>query len=447
MALLLLALPLLAACRSVEKTKGAPPFYEVYPSPSTRAWAGDEGGETFVRPFLSWERAEPGKRRLKVLFPFVDFRWKPEESLYWVLPIFRYQNRSKTGGGEDTDWMLFPFFFWGSDPEEGSYFAFVPFGGKMRGLLGQDEIDFALFPIWARLRTGKRYSTHILWPFINTVRGGGWSGGRFWPFYGRYAWNTEEGLPRSRRRFVLWPFYIRGTEDMQRDPREVFATYPFYGRVENSRALNRFYGWPFFFVSYDRKWDSTLVGGYFLPYRFQVIETDRYELYQYDPWPFFGWKRTRETLGWSHRTRLRQFALWPIQRYDRAEDWRTRSVRFWILPLYWNFYHIDKETGETERRWLLWPLMEYRRNGNDVSFELFSPLWFDREIYRRQYSRLFAVFRYRTAAEFRGWEVLYGTLYWGSDPEESVFSILGGLLELATKRGSFRIRLFYVPWW
>jgi hypothetical protein len=442
-ALLLLA-AFLPACRNlregtIEGTRGVPPFFELYPTPSSEGVA--RGREMVFRPLGSFEIQEPEGSRLKLIYPFLDFQWGGRETRHLVLPLFFYRRRIESGIGADSDWMLFPLLFGGHDPAEGGYFAVFPFGGKVRGLLGKEEIDFVLFPFYARQRLAGRHSTHIVWPFFNTVRGNGWSGWRIWPFYGSYRWQTEDDTPRSRRFFILWPFYIRGEERLQSDPTSFFLSLPFYGYRENSRSLTRTYLWPLVIVHYDKVRDRYLTGGFFFPYRFGHG--------QFDPWPLFGVKSTEaEENALLQRRRFRQFSLWPIQRYDWSEDEIAETENFWLLPLYWSSYVLDKPTTEVQQSWKLWPLFGYRRRGEEAAFDFLSPLWFKREDYDRLYGRLFAVFRYRAAARRSGWELFYGAAVWMRSPEERVFSLLGGLLELGRREDDgFFLRLLYVPWW
>ena len=100
------------------------------------------------------------------------------------------------------------------------------------------------------------------------VDGGGWSGWRIAPFYGSYEWTAADGEPRSRRWFVLWPFYIRGQEYLNRDPTEIFFSLPFYGVRENSRSRTVTILWPFYVHHHDKRRNRDLHGGYLLPYRF-----------------------------------------------------------------------------------------------------------------------------------------------------------------------------------
>lgn len=436
-----------SSCKTIEGTYGVPPFYEVYDTPSSVG--STKGTETFFRPLGSFETlldrgdtVRGSGSHLRILSPFADFRWGLAGKRFWVLPIFHYRSLPQPFGGEDVDWIFLPF-LGGRDPEEGRYFACLPFGGKLRGLLGQDEIDFVLFPIYWHTRSDKRHSLHIVWPLGNTVWGGDWSGWRFWPFYGRYQSRTEDGELRYDRSFVLWPFYIHHRDQLHLLPTDLFFTFPFYGRHTNSRVDHLTILWPFFQSHHDRKYNRTTTLGYLFPYRFTEGQTDA--------WPIFGVKRTShgtDIAGVKRRT-FRHFTIWPFERYEWAADGLEESTRFWLLPLLWHFHYIDRDTLETEVEWTLWPLLRYRREPGAVELSLISPLWFRREDYDRLYSRIFNVFRYRWKPQISGWEILYGALMYRSDRDidEKVFSVLGGLLEVGTRGGSVAFRLLYVPWW
>ena len=438
---LALFLGLQSSCRTIDSTWGVPPFYEIYPTPSSVG--STKGNETFFRPLGSYERLGADARHLRFITPFLDFRWGPEERRYRVLPLFFYRSSPQYLSGEEMDWMLFPILFGGSDPDEGSYFAVFPFGGNLKGLFGQDEIRFVLFPIYWHSRDRERHSLHIVWPFYNTVWGGDWRGSRLWPFYGRYRSFTEDGALRYDRRFVLWPFYLRRDDQMHIRPTELFFSFPFYGEMKNDRVQTYTFFWPFFQTTYDQKYDRRSYAGYFLPYRIAHGQTDI--------WPFFGVKKLSPgtSVGGVVRRTYRHFALWPIERYEWATDGLEESTRFWLLPLLWHFYYIDKDTLETRKYFKLWPVFQYQRQGQDVSFELVSPLWFFREDYERLYSRWFNIFRYRWKLEVSGWELLYGAIMYRREPgrEEKVFSVLGGLFECGSRGGGLVLRLLYIPWW
>ncbi len=354
-----------AGCETIDGTYGLPPFYEVYDSPST--FDAGPGVETWVRPFFGLESALSGNRRLRIAIPLCDFQWGPKGEDYRILPLLLYRDLSQPYGGHDRDWNVLLVIAGGSDPEEGSYFAFFPFGGNLKGYLARDEIRFAAFPVYAWVRQGDRRSAHILWPFFNAVWGGDWSGWRLWPFWGRYRSHAPDGSLRYDRLFVLWPFYTRRRDDLLRNPTELFFVLPFYGRSVSRRSDVRTYLWPFFQVHRDLESGTTTYAGYLFPFRIAPGQTDI--------WPFFGTKRTCRTpeIGGVPRRTYREYALWPIQRYEWAEDGLEESRRLWILPFYWDFHYIEKETRASRRELKVWPLFEYRDGPDGVAFDLPSP--------------------------------------------------------------------------
>jgi len=448
----LACLLLLVSCKTIDGTHGLPPFYEVYPSPSTVA--EEDGEEVWVRPFYGHEVTGPKSSRVRSFPPFVDFRFRPKETHHRILPLYWYRDFEHPNGEKDMDWFFLPF-FGGKDSVEGRYFAVFPAGGRLKGLLGRDVIDFFLFPLYWNASDGERDSLHLVWPFFNRVSGGTWSGWRLWPFYGRYHTETVDGEARSDTGFVLWPFYIRAQTRLHESPTETFFTFPFYGHHENRRTEAHTFLWPLYQYHHDKKTGRNLHMGFLFPFRF----TDG----QFDLWPLFGVKRTQRTssMRGEVRNRFRQYFLWPIERYDWATGPKEETTRFWLLPLFWQFYTIDKDTFETRNEWKFWPLMQYRREGSEVDFDLIAPLWIRRTEYQRFYSRWFHIFRYRWKPHVSGWEVLYGALSYREQrvvpkdggtrgdfkSDEAIFSVLGGLFACGRRDDRFHLRLFYIPWW
>jgi len=426
----------------------------VYPTPSS--FDVGPGTDTYVRPFFGHERTRalagkergPGAsetgdvHRWRSFPPFLELRRGPDEYQNLLLPFYLYREYPQPLGGVDRDWMLFPLLFGGDDPDEGSYFAFFPFAGNIKGILGQDEIVFYMFPAYWYQRDRKRESLHIVWPFYNEAWGGDWKGWRIWPFYGRYRYFTDEGILRHHRRFVGWPFYIRYDEQQHILPTEILICGPFYGHRLNARVVQKTYLWPFYIYGHDRRYDRTLHGGYLFPYRFTEGQRDF--------WPLFGEKLTnRGTLiGGLPRRTYREFFLWPIQRYLWGADGFEESMQLWILPVFWHFYYIDRDTLETRKHLKVWPFFSYTRDGGDVALDVISPLWFRREEFERFYSRWFQVFRYRSRAGISGWEALWGAVTRRKEPSrgDDLFSVLGGLLELGERGGASALRIFYIPW-
>ena len=432
----------LSGCRSIENTSGFPPFYESYDTPSTARQAA--GTEYYVRPFYSWGRAASvvGSQpieRLNSFPPFIQFLWERNRHQHRIAPLFLHRTQ-RQAEGNDIDWMIFPLWFWGNEPGRGSYFAFFPLGGRLKGLFAQDDVTFVLFPLSWYAANQRKNSLHLMWPIYNTVWGSGWSGWRVWPLYGRYDEVTKEGEPREQRNFFMWPLYVRRHEMLNSRPSELFFTFPFYGYKSSSRVETRTYLWPIFHTHYDKRTKEKSHMGFLFPYRFNESQTDA--------WPFFGVKRLeRGNAITGARRRYRHFVLWPLERYDWASDQHREMTRFWVLPLIWHFYYIDSSTMRSEKIWHIWPFYRYERRGQEVIFDTIEPLWFSKEPYRRYYSRLFNLFRYRSQAAWWGWDFLYGTLLYRrqNQGEEMVFSVLGGFLEFERDTQESILRFLYLP--
>ncbi len=478
---------LLSACRTYNGSRAIVPFFEIIDGTAATAGPGavvaPEGEsvdrqpsrEIVVRPIGSFELIGPPssrRNRLKFLWPLGDFAWGQGDTRGWILPIFYLRDRPYPDRpGSDFDWTLFPLLFYGSDPEHGSYFAVFPLGGVLKGLLAKDRMYFALFPLYWQTWEGEFDSLHILFPFFKRESGGGHSGWRLWPFYGNFhAERVDDGKPRYRRKFIAWPFYIRQSNNLDSDrPTELLFLFPFYGQSINARTETYTYLWPFFNTTTDVASGDTLYFGYLLPYRFTGG--------QFDLWPLFGWK-SRTSLrtlgardlrgiasagGWEGRrpeksdrmapsdleTRLRQFTLFPVHRWDRTPRGPDERTKLWALPLLWNFQSIDKDTFETTSEWKIWPLFRYRRDAVRGSFYFPSPLWFRQEnLFERLYARLWRLFLWESGPERSGWEFLYGFLSYRNEKveDESTFSILYGLFEWSVDPGGHSVRLFYLPW-
>ncbi len=430
-----------SGCRTIDGTYGLPPFWETYPSASTNV-REPGGSETLVRPFWSHERTLESSR-WSSFPPFVEAtRTGLDDISFRVLPIL-FHRRVRQPEGLDVDWMVFPIAFWGRDAAAGPYAAVFPLGGVLKGVFGQKRTVFALFPLVWYWENDQRNSLHVLFPFYNRVWGPHRSGSRLWPFYARYDATNESGEPRYERTAILWPFYIRGKNLLDTRPTDTFFSFPFYGYSRSERRETETYLWPFFQTTLDRKTGERSYGGYLFPYRVNQEQTDI--------WPLFGVKRETEPVGTRGvvRRRYRQFALWPIQRYDWNTNGAEETTHFWFMPLYWHFHRVDSETFETTSEWQLWPFVAYRRRGHEVELDFLAPLWTRKESYRRYYSRWFELFRYRNRSDLSGWELLYGAVSYRSDraAKERLFTVLGGLFECGYRADAFSVRLLYIPWW
>lgn len=410
-----------SGCRTINNTIGLPPFIEY--NTADKEWA--------VRPIFTAKAGD-----VKCVWPL--FRYKHDEKgvSSWLLPFMVYRARPQEKG-MDRDFYLFPFIAWGSSPEEGDYFAFFPFGGRLKSFMGKDEFDFALWPLYMRLRDRDTISRHILFPLINWVSGGGRSGWRFWPFWAAYSAVTREGLPKYLRRFVLWPFFSRQWNQLDtKNPSDAWIFFPFYSHAESNHLSHTNILWPLYAHREDRKRKLNTWGMSVVPIRFSQGESES----QWDFWPFWGW--------WDRPERFRQFCLWPLQRYEYEDTDKVTAERFWLLPFWWQTdvaWH-EEDGGDTTRsRRKLWPFFSYEAKGEAAHWEALSILpWFD-PVTDHFWGRLFQLARYQRQGRKKAFELLWGLYSQESDETQSVWRILGGCFSRRVAADKTIFRFLFIP--
>jgi hypothetical protein len=371
--------------------------------------------------------------------PFPGFASDPTEGGFAGIPFLfsdvqvDHEDHPGREGRRDVDHdiSLWPFFAFGrGDKDESDYFALMPFGGRTRGLLGKEQIDWIGFPypVYAKIKDRSYSSTHVLFPFYNSVEGERNSGWRILPFYGHYERKGIKQNPIYERTFVMWPFLTWSTSGMNEEaPTETFFFFPFYGRIKGNKQGAITIMWPFFkySVSESKKGKSWEVRA---PFPFLLIANGP-DHYKFDLWPLFGIK---ERPGY-----LRHFLFWPIWRH---EDLKTRAGRRfsgqWFLPLFWQTRWTQTD-GSYEHKWRAFPFMHYRRY-RDGSMDVggLTPWWFDDAGWARTLGHFFTLYRYqRDRKGGSQHDVLLGLASTRSRPAErdraeySRLSLLFGLVQ------------------
>jgi len=184
--LILICLAVLTAGCAAERVNLRPLYTR---RPASVGAAGGEPTHTEVNvlyPFFSLERS--AERSYHAVRPLYNAESKPGEGYFrvqylWPLglqytregetwqhrfwPLFQHLSKWRSGTAEKvTSGLIFPFFWWGSRPPEGPYFAVFPLGGVMRGVLG-DSFTFFAFPLASRYRKGSYTRHDVLWPFVS----------------------------------------------------------------------------------------------------------------------------------------------------------------------------------------------------------------------------------------------------------------------------------------
>jgi hypothetical protein len=394
---------------------------------------------TALRPLFSQaDNAAEDRRIREVLWPLGSFRtWKGQSS--WRLATAYGQDFDLAREDSRYRFVIFPFWFQGRDAAGASYAALFPLGGTIHEYLGQDELRFALWPLYGSTRINDVRSHAVLWPFVAWSEGPRSRSVRVFPFYGK-----SERDDRSTRRFVLWPLWTSVDYMYPDAPGGGFVLFPLFGHAETPETESWMFLPPFFRFSRGVDYHEVFAPWPFVQY-LNSLERDRFYL-----WPLWGRKTTpREDTT---------FCLWPLLWSHRIEgrDETTRRKRF--VPLFdYEVRHASApdadpsqpptaETPVLGRYWKLWPLMSYKRDGDAARFRALdiwptrSPAPFDRNL-----APFFTLYSHTTAGRDLDEEFLWGLVRRrrtgasgslsvfplfsrGSGPDATEWSVLGGLL-------------------
>ena len=431
---LLLSCLILGGCVSpIDGGRGFAPFYESTPlelsplvdlkpaaSPTNSLLTDQTSSpqEVHLWPIYS-QRTTPTEVDTRFLWPIGRDTIQAHQRRTWLLPLYIRRQYLHGDGTEDVQTLLLPA-YWGRDSEAGSYFSVFPIGGTAKSILGQDRIDYALFPLWARAQDRDRVSQHFLFPIFNWTTGARIQGGRVFPFYSRYRGYTPDGTLRYDRRSYLWPFIHKQESDLETDdPTETRWYWPFWGHIRSERVQRWSVAWPFLGMdSYPkREWKSY----YLFPlFRF-TWKSD--ELVQYDFYPLFGHRE------WENNSR--DFFLWPLFGRESQEAGAYSRKARWFFPFYRQVETRHHGEERSEKMTRVWPFYRYRGHSDGrQEWHLIDPLPFvDRLGFDAFYSRIWRIYREvdDPSQQRRAWELLWGLAGGSREPSRRQFSILGGL--------------------
>lgn len=347
-------------------------------------------------------------------------------------------------------WLL-PIYFQGRSRDGQAYAALFPLGGAIREFLWQDEIYFALFPLWSYSRVNDAETTCLLWPIVSWTHGGSEDKFRVFPLYG-YA-SKEDAYDKH---FVLWPIWTYARYHYPESSGASYILFPLYGRTDLTDQQTWMFLPPLFrFTRGDRR------NVVYAPWPFyQRVMGDMDKLYL---WPFWGRKSADNTDS--------SFFLWPLFHAWTTErpDRTIRQFRF--IP----FYHHAVTTADAnpggapvESYHQIWPLFSREQRGDDHRLRLLS-LWPARNHgpIERNWAPLWRLFEYRTHDEGAYSELLWGLyryqreredeyrvqlypLYnWRKKGENDVYawSLLKGLFGYEKKGAQKQYRLLWLLKW
>lgn len=426
------------------RTEAAGPFFHDEQTPERSQWA--------LSPFFAHvQRHDVDAEEMDVLYPLLTYDRYGREYRFQIMQLLSF-----AGGANQSEEMvrrftLFPFYFQQRGPEpKDNYTALFPFHGTIRNKLMRDEVKFTLFPLYGQSRKRDVVTDNYLYPLFHLRHGDGLEGWQFWPLFGRERkvptertsdLGFPETVPGHEKSFALWPLYLRQRTGLGGTNENDFrAVLPFYAHAtsptrEFTSLLYPFFSWaddrtegeywewngPFPFVTFTRGPKKTI---------------DRV-------FPFYSFSRTA--------TRTNLVLGYPLYsrrtlRVGALERDRTRLLLFSSDRLERNL-----DTGATERRLELWPLITQTTEPDGSvrgrSLALLDPVLAKNKSIERSFAPLYSLYRWeRNAKTGAASHSLLWNLYRDeSTPEKKRWSCLFGLVRREAQGGEARWRVCFIP--
>jgi hypothetical protein len=454
--------PLLA--RASQGFDAAGPIYSAYPLTLVPG-----RGEDFLGPFYSGEIREDDREwGIHPLFSYVtnsaidSMEW---DFAYPVVTYDRYGSQSRwqfiqlfslAGGKDQADLdakrvTIFPIYFQQRAQDTNlNYTALVPFYGEIKKHLFSDDIQFTMFPLYARVQKKDVVTDNYLMPFFHLRHGDQLSGWQLWPVVGNEtkgttyrtnSFGTVESEGPHRKFFAAWPFYFDektgiGTTNWQ----SLRAVCPFYMAIRSAGHDTTVYAWPLYTAI-----DNRDLG---------------YHEYGF-AWPLYTWARgpgkttTRifPLYSDSHNDSMKSsFFLWPLYKYNRLKAEQLERERTRLLFYWWSdLVEKNLATGQAFRRKDLWPLFTWRHelDGRErlQVLSVIEPLVPYSKSIERNYSPVYALWRSESnPAAGKSSESLLWNLYRREKAAKvEKRSFLFGLFRYERGENGRRWRLFYIP--
>lgn len=411
------------------------PFYQKYTS-------SYENGTSF-RPILSLV-STPQEKKAFFISPLGVYKSDNESSSFKLIPLINrtwYKDRDESKDLEDF-FVIFPFFV-GKTLDNESYWGIFPLYGRFKERFGAKEINFILWPLYTKTEYDEYISYNVLWPFIRILKQKSsteksnkeedtYQGFKIWPFYGSFV----EGP--VKRKFVLWPFYIRESFLSQEEFSNKTFIFPFYISEDTNAYKKEIILWPFF----------------------QKIKAHDESYYQLDaPWPFY-----REIRG----SNIRGTKIWPFYGYVKKEDSFDFFI-FWPFYLYKYTYLSHKNLIYTEKEHrvlvlskfkeivensnnsseiLLWPFFYFYKVCSNSSNQTTSKVWyfpallpiFDEGL-ERNYSSFLKLIEYYNKEDYTFLKILWG-LYRYEKYKNNTIQEIGFLVRIINGQATSYVEFF-----
>jgi hypothetical protein len=412
-------------------TRAAGPFFDTTKRP-------DGFTQVNVRPFYSYTR-DPVREQEEQTFFYPIGLYRDREKRGWegrhetkvqILPFFYWNDVSLSPGHRELDYWFFPLVFGGNSSIEGSHFAVAPFGGNLKGVFGNDEIRFVMFPLFVELRRQGRVTYYLPFPIVKWGYGPGYRTYGVMPFFSRTEiWKEvddpvtggKKEIPVADRWTILWPLFRYDRDRMDRKyPREALLSYPFFGFAKTPVTFNFsmlfILNYPMFSYTRADLTDTTILDLFWPIFRFG--QGKNFEQYRF--WPLWDYSVVNGNTAIS--------ALWPIFWYfDEITPW-YREERYQIFPIFFaNFRrYLPEPDGTIRTKDLIrvWPFLKYKKDVDDtVTFEMLSLFPFNDEKFDRTYGPLFKFLTVRVGPKETAVSFMFDIFHYEEDPNHIDLSL------------------------
>lgn len=411
-------------------------FHNTTTTPDT---AGQTSGG--LRPVYVW-KTDPvhGKFDAYFVYPLFGYHSSPEGYHWSLLSLINQygvsenstqsastKQRSAAGGFD-----LWPVYYsrQTGDPAT-SYQGVFPLCGTVKNRLGQDEVSWLVWPLYAGYKTNNVTTTTVLWPIFRTINGEGNHGFTIWPLFG---YRAKKGAYREQ--FYLWPVFFKQDHALWKPNHDVsLGVFPFYVRETTSVVTQETYLWPFFGYT-DR---TAPVRYHETRYFWPLLVQGRGSRTYINRWsPFY----THSVIKGVDKT----WILWPLWCHRTWTDDGLNQTRNQFL---WFLYHSTTQRSAHNpalapgHKTHIWPLVSIWDNGAGrkqvQALSLFTTLFPHNEAIPLTWDPLFSLYRYDSQGpNMSRHTLLWNFISWRHTPVQREFH-LGPILSVDKGTAANRI--------
>ena len=397
---------------------------------------------TAVRPFYVYT-SNPSQFEEDRLFFYPLARQRERERPGWpgrketrfhLLPVAWWNDVSFAPGHRELDYFFFPLVFGGESTIEGSHFAVAPFGGNLKGVFGNDEVRFVMFPLYVETRRQGRVTYYMPFPIVRWGYGPGYRTYGVLPLFSRTeVWREAKdeitggtkNVPVADRWTVLWPIFRYDRDRMDRKyPRESVMVYPLFGYTSTAVTKNIsalfLYNYPLFSYTRADLTNTTIIDAFWPVFRY--AKGDNFT--QYRLWPLWDYSTSKTAAGSSTAINV----LWPLFWYYEDQLPEYTETRYTIFPIFFaNFKRYLPEpdgTVRTKDLIRIWPLAKYRKGLDDtVTFEMLSIFPFDDDKFDATWGPYFKFFSVTAGPNETRVQALFRLFNYEQDPHHIDLSV------------------------